>query len=148
MKLLFFQPDSFYISKYTVINGNISADRNGNIDGVINGDITIKGELTVERNGILNGDVHAKKIVVKGVIKGNVYCEGKVYACKNAEVHGNIFAEEAIIDKESLIKGAVTQIHQKTNANDDAKQQEQILETNIAVIVNKSLPDDPPQNWF
>lgn len=139
----------FYISKHTTVNGNISSDRSGSIAGTVNGDVTINGMLTVEKGAILNGDLYAKNIVVKGVIKGNVYSEGKVYACKNSEVHGNIFAREAIIDKESLVKGALAQIQQRSIADEDAGQEEESLaETNIAALAHKLLPDDPPESWF
>lgn len=147
MNLLSFLLGDFYISKSAVINGNISSEKNGNIAGVVNGDVTVRGKLTVEKNGALNGDVNAKEIVVKGKIKGNIYCEGKLYACKNAELHGNIFALEAIIDKESRVKGAISQIRQKSGAG-EMQLQEEIAETNIAAIANKLVPDEPPQNWF
>ncbi len=150
MKVPFLYWRSFYISRQTIISGNISSDGDGNIAGVVNGDITIRKTLTVEKSGLLNGDVYARKVIVKGIIKGNVYCEEKIYTLKNAEVHGNIFAREATIDKESIVKGSISQIRQKTNLTEDeeAEKAEAILETNMAALANKLIPEERQENWF
>ncbi|MFT4153103.1 bactofilin family protein [Parafilimonas sp.] len=150
MKALFLHWRTFYISKNTTINGNISAEDDGKIAGTVNGDIIANNTLTIGRNGILNGNAYAKKIVVKGMVKGNLYCEEKVYAHKNAEVHGNIFAREAIIHKGSIIKGAISQVHQKADAPENAAagKKEEPPETNMAVIAARLTPEEPPQTWF
>lgn len=147
MNLLFFLRGDFYISKPSVISGNITSAKNGSLAGTVNGDITIRGKLTIEKTGTLNGDVYAKEIVVKGLVKGNIYCEGKVYACKNAEINGNIIAREAMIDKESKVKGAISQIRRKKTETESVPEEE-LAETNMTAIANKLMPDDPPQNWF
>ena len=50
MNLLFFFMPGFYISKRTVINGNISTNENGRIDGIVNGDIESRAHLTIQKN--------------------------------------------------------------------------------------------------
>ena len=115
MNLSLFFRSGFYISKRTVINGNISTNEYGRISGIINGDIESRAHLTIEKNGIINGDVYAKDILIRGKIKGNVQCSGKVYVAKQGEVHGNIYASEVIIDKESLLKGGMAQLHETDN---------------------------------
>jgi cytoskeletal protein CcmA (bactofilin family) len=145
--LLFFMP-GFYISKRTVVNGNISTNENGRIDGIVNGDIESRAHLTIQKNGIINGDVYARDLLVKGKIKGNVQCSGKVYVAKQAEVHGNIYASEVIIDKEGLFKGGMAQLHEKDNLKISLQEEEQAIQTTASVLAEKPVVGETPQTWF
>ena len=141
-----FKP-AFYISKGTTINGSISTDDNGNINGTINGEITSQSNLTIEKNGTVNGDVLAKNVLVKGKIKGNIYCNGKAHVSKNGEVHGHIYAGEVTIDKESVLKGGMAQLH-ANEATEITEQKEAAVEATTAVLANKPVASEVPQNWF
>jgi cytoskeletal protein CcmA (bactofilin family) len=147
MNLLMLLKPHFYISRGTTINGSISSDDSASIDGTINGDVTSHAQVTIEKNGIINGDVLAKNVVVKGKIKGNIYCNGRVLMSKNGEVHGHIYAGEATIDKESLLKGGMAQLHAK-EADEITEQKEAAVEATAAVLANKPVVDETPQSWF
>jgi cytoskeletal protein CcmA (bactofilin family) len=147
MNLLMLLKPHFYISKGTTINGNISSDDSGSIDGIINGDVTVHAQLTVEKKGIINGEVLAKNVVVKGKVKGNIYCNGKVHMSKNGEVNGHIYAGEATIDKESVLKGAMAQLHGK-EVEEITEQKEAAVEATAAILANKPVADETPQYWF
>jgi len=147
MNLLMLLKPHFYISRGTTVNGSISSDDSASIDGTINGDITSHAQVTIEKNGIINGDVLAKNVVVKGKIKGNIYCNGKVLMSKNGEVHGHIYAGEATIDKESWLKGGMAQLHAK-EADEITEQKEAAVEATAAALANKPIGDETPQSWF
>jgi cytoskeletal protein CcmA (bactofilin family) len=147
MNLLLFLRPGFYISKDTVIYGNISVNGNGHIAGVVNGNINSKAYLTIEKQGMVNGDVFAKNILVKGMIKGNVQCNGKIYVSKKAEVHGNIHANEVVVDKEGLVKGRVAQLYETGNAETARKPEEEIIKIPSSVADEKPV-DETPQTWF
>jgi cytoskeletal protein CcmA (bactofilin family) len=146
MNLLMLLKPHFYISKGTTVNGSISSDNSGSVNGTVNGDVTAHAQLTIERNGIINGDVLAKNVVVKGKIKGNIYCNGKVLMSKNGEVHGHIYAGEATIDKESLLKGGMAQLHAKEG--DEITEQKEAAVEATAALANKPVVDETPQSWF
>jgi len=147
MNLLALLKPHFYISKDTTVNGGISTDGNGLVDGTINGDVTTHAQITIEKSGIINGDVYAKDVVVKGKVKGNIYCNGKVHMSKNAEVHGHIYAGEATIDKESVLKGAMEQLHTK-EVDEVTEQKEDAIEIAAPGLADKPVADEAPQNWF
>ena len=147
MNFLMLLKPHFYISKGTTVNGSISSDNSASIDGTINGNVTSHAQVIIEKNGIINGDVLAKNVVVKGKIKGNIYCNGKVLMSKNGEVHGHIYAGEATIDKESLLKGGMAQLHAK-EGNEITEQKEAAVEATAAALANKPVADETPQSWF
>jgi cytoskeletal protein CcmA (bactofilin family) len=148
MNLLFFLRPGFYISKDTVIHGNISASTNGYIAGTVEGNIDLNAHLTVEKQGVVNGDVHAGDVLIKGKIKGNVQCNHKVYVSKNAEVDGNIYANEVVVDKEGLVKGRMAQLHEGDSPETIQKTQEEIIKISAATLDRKPIDDEAPQTWF
>jgi cytoskeletal protein CcmA (bactofilin family) len=112
MNLLTLLERKFYLPEKTTVHGNIMSEIKGLIEGVVIGDINFNADLIIKKGGTVNGNIHAKNVLVKGRVNGNIYCEGRVTVYKNAEVDGNIFATESIIDKESIVKGKLSQLHQ------------------------------------
>ena len=147
MTLSFLFSQGFHLSKHITISGNFNAGISGAIAGIIKGDVNVSADLTVEKGSIITGDVHANNLTVKGIIHGNIYCEGKVYAAKNSQVHGNIVTSEAIIDKESIIKGTITQLH-PTGAVSTSATSEPSIEIIEPVNDEDPAKEEVPQSWF
>ncbi len=147
MKPFIFFRRGFYIPYGIEVNGNFVSDKEGEIAGIINGDVQVKSKLTVEKNGVINGDVHVNDLTIKGRINGNIYCEGKVATLKDAVVSGNIFAAEVMIDKLSIVKGVFSHINPKSVNGIDAESVGTPNESAI-LIADKVLPEEPPQTWF
>jgi cytoskeletal protein CcmA (bactofilin family) len=147
MNLLFFLRPGLYISKATVIKGNIITDANVYVAGTINGDIATQAMFTIEKNGLVNGNVHAKNVIVKGKIKGHVQSDGKVDVIKKGEIDGNVYALEVNIDEESLVKGATKLITANTSDGHDSN-------TELSESITPIKSDEPakeeekPQSWF
>src|ERR1044071_6492605 len=60
------------ISKGCVIEGKIESDVFVRIDGHIKGDLFIGEGLIVGEDGLIDGNVHTKEIVVYGTVNGTV----------------------------------------------------------------------------
>ena len=45
------------------------------VDGKIHGDLSTDGDVVIGKEGVVNGDVTAKKVVVSGKINGSTKCE-------------------------------------------------------------------------
>jgi cytoskeletal protein CcmA (bactofilin family) len=145
MNLLFLLKPGLYVAKATVIKGNITTDADVYVAGTINGDIATQGMFTIERDGLINGNVRAKNVIVKGKIKGNVQSDGKVDVIKKGEIDGNVHALEVNIDEESLVKGTTKLI--TANTSNDPNNTE--LSESITPITNKPANDEEkPQSWF
>lgn len=63
------------ISKGCVVHGKIESDVFVRIDGHIKGDVFIVEGLIVGENGIIEGNIQVKEIVVHGTVKGTVKAE-------------------------------------------------------------------------
>jgi cytoskeletal protein CcmA (bactofilin family) len=136
----------FYIPKGIEVNGDFLSDKEGSIAGTINGDVKIKAALILQKQGIINGDLHASKAIIKGRVNGNIFCRGKVTVLKDAVISGNIHAAEARIDRLSTVKGVFAHWQQKKNKETNATLEEK--EPEAIVIPEDFLPDASQQNWF
>ncbi|MGH2563980.1 MAG: bactofilin family protein [Ginsengibacter sp.] len=139
----------FYIPAGIVVTGNFSSDKEGGIEGTINGDVLVKAALIIEKKGIVNGDLHARDLIIKGRVSGNVYCEGRVCVLKDAVVGGNIFASESRVDRFSIVKGVISHLNQKRESpNNTGTVDDASGENLIPLIPEFIMPDEPPQTWF
>jgi cytoskeletal protein CcmA (bactofilin family) len=57
------------------ILGSVKGCGSIHIDGKIHGDLSVDDQVVIGKEGMINGDVHAKKVIVSGKIHGNVNCE-------------------------------------------------------------------------
>jgi cytoskeletal protein CcmA (bactofilin family) len=147
MNLSFFLKPGLYVSKQTVIRGNVTADANVSVAGTIHGDIVTKATLIIEKNGLINGSAQAKNVIVKGKIKGNVQSDGKVDVIKKGEIDGHVYASEVNVDEEGLVKGVTKLITANTSNNHDSDAE--LSEDITPIITNKPATDEEkPQSWF
>ena len=58
-----------------IFKGNLTLNSMIYVDGTIEGDVVSTDSVVVGKNGILKGDVKAKKIVINGEIRGNVVAD-------------------------------------------------------------------------
>ncbi len=65
-------PAPTLISKGCVVHGRIESDVFVRIDGHIKGDLIIGEGLIIGENGIIEGNIKAREIVVYGTVDGNV----------------------------------------------------------------------------
>ncbi len=65
-------PSPTLISKGCVVHGRIESDVFVRIDGHIKGDLIIGEGLIIGENGIIEGNIKAREIVVYGTVNGSV----------------------------------------------------------------------------
>ena len=147
MNLLYFIKPGLHVSKQTVIHGNIITDTNSYIAGTIHGDITTQSTLIIEKNGVINGNAHAKNVIVRGKIKGNIHSDGKVDVKKNGEIEGHVYATEVNVDKQSSLKGTIRKL-QVEDADKDGSIGD--IESEMTAIKDDTVvnDEDRPQSWF
>lgn len=63
------------ISKGCVVEGKLESDVFVRIDGNIKGDLFIGEGLIVGEDGLIEGNIHTREIVVYGTVKGTVKAE-------------------------------------------------------------------------
>ena len=93
------------IGRSVLVNGDITGKTDLRIAGKVYGNISIDGELILEKYAIVEGDVKCGAAILAGVIKGNVDCKKKLVLQDNAKILGNVKAEQLVIDEGAILQG-------------------------------------------
>lgn len=93
------------IGRSVQVNGDIAGKTDLRIAGKVYGNVSIDGELILEKLAIIEGDVKCGAAILAGVIKGNVDCKSKLVLQDNAKIIGNVKAEQLIINEGSILQG-------------------------------------------
>jgi cytoskeletal protein CcmA (bactofilin family) len=90
------------------IKGRITADEDLQIDGNVEGPVSIRGHrLTIGRSGQLNSEVTARELVVFGKITGNINATDRVEIKKDGAVIGDIQTARISIEDGAVFKGRI-----------------------------------------
>ncbi len=90
------------------VEGKISSDGDLQIDGIIEGPISVQGKkLTVGPTAQLNSEIVAREVVVYGKIRGNLRALDRVEIRKDGSVIGNITAGRIMIEDGAHFKGRI-----------------------------------------
>lgn len=100
--------ESFYIPKGMVITGSVNTRINGQIAGMINGNLFATSKIVVQKGAVINGDVSAEDLQVYGNINGDVQCAGKTIVYNGAVIKGSIYTAEIHIEKDAVIEGMIS----------------------------------------
>ena len=94
------------IGRSVQVNGNIAGKTDLRIAGKVYGNVSIDGELILEKLAIIEGDVKCGAAILAGVIKGNVDCKSKLLLQDNAKIIGNVKAEQLVINEGAIFQGS------------------------------------------
>jgi cytoskeletal protein CcmA (bactofilin family) len=90
------------------IKGQVSGDEDLQIDGKVNGPISLRGhELTVGPNAQLNSEIHAGEVIVYGKVVGNLHARGRVDIKKDGSITGDIVSARISIEDGAYFKGRI-----------------------------------------
>lgn len=91
----------------TVVRGSVHGDGDLEIQGRVEGNVTVRGELTVAEGALLRCDVSGRRVVVRGTIAGNVSAIESIVIEAGARVAGDIGAPQIGIRPGALVRGNV-----------------------------------------
>ena len=60
------------IGKRAVISGDVNGKGNYKIDGTVNGEVKVKGDLVTGEKSVITGDIVAKNIIIARTVTGNL----------------------------------------------------------------------------
>lgn len=93
------------IGKGTVIGGDFTAEKSVRMDGVIEGDVKVTGEIVIGATGRVNGNVEAAAAIIGGEVYGNVTAPERVELTPTARLIGNIKTGVVVIDEKAVFQG-------------------------------------------
>jgi cytoskeletal protein CcmA (bactofilin family) len=77
------------------------------VEGTIEGQIHIKGHVTVNPTGVVRAEMNARKVFISGKVFGNVTGEESVEIHPSGQLEGNIISPKVIIHEGAQFKGNV-----------------------------------------
>ncbi len=90
------------------VKGEISGNEDLEIQGTLNGTITMKEHrVTVGGKGRVKADVYAKSIHVAGEVEGNLFGDDEVVLRESGRLLGNITAPRVALEDGSKFKGSI-----------------------------------------
>jgi cytoskeletal protein CcmA (bactofilin family) len=90
------------------IKGHITGAENLQIDGKVDGPITLRGyELTVGPSAQLNSEIHAGEVIVYGKVVGNVHARDRVDVKTDGSIIGDISTARISIEDGAHFKGRI-----------------------------------------
>ena len=95
------------IAPELTIEGKIEGSGNVRIAGKFKGDVNVNGNLTIETNASLTGQVTAKVITIAGELNGNILNAEKVDLLESGVVNGDIKAGTLTVAAGSRMRGQV-----------------------------------------
>jgi cytoskeletal protein CcmA (bactofilin family) len=102
------------------IKGQITGDEDLQIDGKVDGPITLRGrELMVGSTAQLHSEIHAGDVIAYGKVVGNVHARGRVDIKKDGSIIGDISSARISIEDGAHFKGRIEIDPTKTQAAAD-----------------------------
>ena len=111
-----FQNIESLISSGVEIKGDINSQGSIRIDGQVEGNLNIKGDLILGEKGKIKGEVKADNIIIAGKLEGKATAGNRFEA-----VTGDINATTLIIDEGGLLDGNSRMTRAKERINDSER---------------------------
>ena len=70
-----------------IIEGKVEGTGHVRIAGRFKGEVSVKGDLTIERGAHISGEIRAENIVVRGEVKGNIHAVSRVELLEAGGAH-------------------------------------------------------------
>lgn len=90
------------------IRGKISGEGDLQILGSVEGDVVVRGDLTIgESASIETENLEAQAVTIQGEVKGDVNATGPVRLGRTARVHGDLKGSEISIEEGAQFSGRI-----------------------------------------
>jgi len=92
----------------TRITGRVTGDGNLLVEGRIEGNVALRGELAVADGGAVEADViEAESINVAGALDGEIRISGQLFAASTARVRGNVVGGALVLEDGARFDGRI-----------------------------------------
>jgi cytoskeletal protein CcmA (bactofilin family) len=87
------------------VRGRVTGDGSLVIEGRVEGEIAVRGDLTIDSTGAVVSDVDAHSVTVAGSLEGNVSASTTVMVRAGARVHGDLRGKEVTLEEGAEFAG-------------------------------------------
>lgn len=100
-------PVESIIGRGTVVRGNVRGEGDLDIQGRVEGDVIVEGDVTLGAEAVVRGQVTAAQISVSGTVQGDLRGSQAVLIERGARVVGDLLAPRIGIAPGALVRGTV-----------------------------------------
>ena len=93
------------IGKNTYLEGMVNAEGTIRVDGKVNGEIIVAGNLISGEESTIKGNIRANSAYISGLVEGNITAETQLHLTDTAKVIGDICVKSIIIDEGAVFIG-------------------------------------------
>jgi cytoskeletal protein CcmA (bactofilin family) len=87
------------IGRATRVKGRISGDGDLLVEGSVEGDISVRGDVTIAEGARGSSNVEAQAVTIRGELEGDVRASGGVHIEAGARVRGDLRGDSIAIDE-------------------------------------------------
>lgn len=98
-------PSVNIINEGTKIKGNVHANADIRISGMIIGEAVSKGKIILTNNGEVKGNVSSADADIAGKVEGDVKVSSRLVLRKDAIIDGNIYTKSLVVEEGAQING-------------------------------------------
>ncbi len=108
------------------ITGNIEADADIRIDGIVKGNVYSKAKILIGAGGVVEGNINCREADINGCVNGNIVTHELLHLKGNATVCGDIHTAKLFIEPTVSFNG---QCHMGANIVE--------LKPEMGIVVNE-----------
>jgi len=91
------------------------------INGRFEGNLEVKGNLTIGQTAIVNGDIIGDNIIIGGKTKGKIIARERLTLLPTAILEGEIYPSKLNVAEGAILEGRCTMLHDFLNADELAR---------------------------
>ncbi len=95
------------IGRTTRVRGRVTGDGDVEVQGFVEGEISVGGDVTVDAHGIVGAGVRGRRLLVRGAVKGDLLGEESILLEQGARVVGDLRAPRVAIAPGAMVRGYV-----------------------------------------
>ncbi len=89
------------------VRGRVSGEGDLRVEGQLEGDVSVTGDLAIGAGGAVNGDIDANAVTIGGALTGDVAARGAVVIQAGARVVGNMGGAEVSLEEGAKFSGRI-----------------------------------------
>jgi cytoskeletal protein CcmA (bactofilin family) len=94
-----------YLDSGTKINGKLSFEGPGQIDGQIEGEIVAGDDLVIGQSALVTAKIKAASVVVAGTVSGEITATQRIEIRPSAKISGNLAAPRMVMHEGAVFDG-------------------------------------------
>ncbi len=114
------------VGEHVFFKGEFKSDGSVRVDGEVEGQIDIKGDLVVGDKGRIRGDALVANILVVGKVEGNIMSRGCIEITPTGYVKGGVQCKSFIVVEGGKFQGNCKMEFAETNIKSEINSQEKL----------------------